>query len=94
VALLGYGLSGRYFHAPLINADPHLELAAIVTADPARRNQASTEHPNAAIYNSADEVWSNAKEFDLAVIATANSAHVPQTRAASVSYTHLRAHET
>jgi predicted dehydrogenase len=30
-ALIGYGLAGAVFHAPLLTAIPGLELAAIVT---------------------------------------------------------------
>ena len=36
IALIGYGLAGRVFHAPLIAATEGLELAAIVTADEGR----------------------------------------------------------
>lgn len=82
VALLGYGLSGRHFHAPLIAADPRLQIAAIVTADPVRRAQAAAEHPDAQVLSSADQVWQDPDSIDLAVIATANAAHVPQARAA------------
>ena len=31
VALIGYGLAGEAFHAPLIGTEPNLELAAVVT---------------------------------------------------------------
>ncbi len=34
VVLVGYGLGGRVFHAPLVSAAPGLALDAIVTADP------------------------------------------------------------
>jgi predicted dehydrogenase len=30
VGLIGFGLAGRYFHAPLIHAVPGLQLAAVV----------------------------------------------------------------
>ena len=36
VGIIGYGLAGRVFHAPLIAATPGLEVAAIVTSDPGR----------------------------------------------------------
>lgn len=53
-----------------------------MTADPTRREQATAEHPGVIVYDSADQVWDNSGSFDLAVIATANAAHVPQARAA------------
>lgn len=80
VVLLGYGLAGRVFHAPLIGAEPGLELAAVVTGDPERQAQAREYLPGVRILTSADEAWSSGA--DLAVIATANSAHVPQATAA------------
>ena len=41
VGLLGYGLAGSVFHAPLIAATPDLELVAVVTRDPERRAKLS-----------------------------------------------------
>jgi len=89
VALLGYGLAGRVFHGRLIDAEPGLEISAIVTADPERRAQAAADFPNAQILASADEVWDHSDGFDLAVIATANSAHVPQATAALQAGLHV-----
>ena len=45
VALLGYGVAGEHFHAPLINATPGLELAAIVTSNAERAARASARYP-------------------------------------------------
>lgn len=78
--LLGYGLAGRVFHAPLIGAEPGLELIAVVTSDPERQAQARADLPGVDILTSADDAWRC--DADLAVIATANSAHVPQATAA------------
>ncbi|MFZ8980899.1 MAG: Gfo/Idh/MocA family oxidoreductase [Candidatus Nanopelagicales bacterium] len=78
--LLGYGLAGRVFHAPLIGAEPDIEIAAVVTSDPARQQQVRDDLPGVSILTHADEAWD--QDFDLAVIATANSAHVPQATAA------------
>lgn len=82
VVLLGYGLAGRVFHAPLITAAPDMEIVAVVTSDPTRQAQARADLPGVEILATADEAWQRADDFDLAVIATANSAHVPQATAA------------
>lgn len=82
VALIGYGLAGSVFHAPLIVAEPGLELAAIVTANDARRTQARGAHPAAQLLGSPDEVWAARDRFDLVVVAAANRAHVSLARAA------------
>jgi scyllo-inositol 2-dehydrogenase (NADP+) len=81
VALLGYGLAGAVFHAPLIAAVDGLELAAIVTSDADRRSRAARDHPEAALLRSPDEVWERAGELELAVVATANRVHASLARA-------------
>ncbi len=82
VALLGYGVAGEHFHAPLIAATPGLELAAIVTSDPERSGRAEQRYPAARGLPSADAVWSDAQRYDLAVIATPNASHHALTLAA------------
>ncbi|HEX7464630.1 MAG TPA: Gfo/Idh/MocA family oxidoreductase [Actinomycetota bacterium] len=68
VGLIGFGLAGAVFHAPLIVATQGLRLTSIVTADPARRERAAREHPGARLLPSADELWSYAGDHDLVVI--------------------------
>jgi scyllo-inositol 2-dehydrogenase (NADP+) len=76
VALLGYGLAGSIFHAPLIAATPGLGLATIVTSSPERANGAAAEHPGARIETDHDAVWERAGEHDVAVVASPNATHV------------------
>ena len=82
VGLIGYGLGGRAFHAPLVAAVPGMRLAAIVTRDPERVAQARADHPGAEIVDSAERLWARAGELDLVVVASPNRLHVPQARAA------------
>jgi predicted dehydrogenase len=82
VALLGYGLAGAVFHAPLIAAVDGLELAAIVTRNEERRSRARRGHPGAVLLGSAEDVWERAGELDLVVVASPNRFHVPLARAA------------
>ena len=82
VAIIGYGLAGRVFHGPLVAATPGLEVAAIVTADPARRSQASLAHPRAALLETPEQVWERAGELDAVAVAAPNAAHVPLATAA------------
>jgi predicted dehydrogenase len=77
VAIIGYGLAGSVFHAPLIAATPGLELAAVVTSNPERAAQAAADHPGASVLAAPDEVWRRADSLDLVVIATPNSSHAP-----------------
>jgi predicted dehydrogenase len=82
VALIGFGLGGRAFHAPLIGATPGLRLATIVTANPERRAEAARAFPDAHLAESADWIWANADRHDLVVITTPNRYHMPLARAA------------
>src|SRR4029077_17337878 len=57
VALIGYGLGGSKFHAPLISTTPGLTLAAIVTHDPARRERAQRDYPGVRLFDTSDDLW-------------------------------------
>jgi predicted dehydrogenase len=82
VGLLGYGVAGRVFHAPLLAACPDLELAAVVTASPERRAQLRAEHPRAVALEHGDQLWERAGDLDLVVVATPNRHHVEHALAA------------
>jgi scyllo-inositol 2-dehydrogenase (NADP+) len=82
VAVIGFGLGGRVFHAPLVDATPGLRVATIVTADPGRQAAARARYPGAEVAAAADAVWSAAGDHDLVVITTPNVAHVPLALAA------------
>jgi predicted dehydrogenase len=82
VGLLGYGLAGRVFHAPLIAACPGLQLAAVVSRDPERRAALHAAHPDATALDTPEQLWERASELDLVVVATPNRSHVPLARAA------------
>jgi scyllo-inositol 2-dehydrogenase (NADP+) len=77
VALIGYGLGGQSFHAPVIAATPGMRLAAIVTGNADRQRQAATEHPGARIVDAADALFRDPSGIDLVVISTPNRTHVP-----------------
>jgi scyllo-inositol 2-dehydrogenase (NADP+) len=79
-AVIGYGLSGRIFHAPFLAADPRFSIAAISTSDPARQARAAEDHPGARIYGSPEELL--AQSFDLVVLASPAHVHLEQGLAA------------
>jgi scyllo-inositol 2-dehydrogenase (NADP+) len=74
VAIIGYGLSGRFFHAPLIAATEGLGVAHVVTSNPVRRRQVAVEHPRAEVVPSVPELWA-ADLPDLVVVASPNDSH-------------------
>ena len=71
VGLVGFGLAGRAFHAPVIRAVPGLHLAAIVQRS---GTEAAEKYPDVRIVRSLDELLSIA-EIRLVVIATPNDTH-------------------
>lgn len=81
VGLLGYGLAGRVFHAPLIAATDGLELAAVVTRDPDRRAQVRHAYPGTQLFDRSEDLVGSGG-IDLVVVATPNRSHVPMARLA------------
>lgn len=81
VGLIGYGLAGSVFHAPLICTTDGLELAAIVTGSVERIAQARATHPSASVIATTDELWA-VDDIDVVVIATPNTSHAPLASAA------------
>jgi scyllo-inositol 2-dehydrogenase (NADP+) len=93
VALAGYGVGGRFFHAPLIASTPGLELVSVVTNNDGRRAQVAADWPSGAadagggvgagavaVVDSVEDAF--ARGCELLVISTANETHVPLARAA------------
>jgi predicted dehydrogenase len=74
VAIIGYGVSGRFFHAPLIAATHGLELASVVTASAARRREVAAEHPGVQVVASVRELWEGTAP-ELVVVAAPNNVH-------------------
>ncbi|ASF08066.1 putative oxidoreductase [Nocardia brasiliensis NBRC 14402] len=77
VAVIGYGLAGSVFHAPLIATEPRMRVAAVVTSSAERAAQAEREHPGVRVLATADELFAGPGELDLVVVATPNRTHAP-----------------
>jgi scyllo-inositol 2-dehydrogenase (NADP+) len=76
VGLIGFGLAGRAFHAPVIRTVPGLHLAAILQRS---GNEAAEKYPDVRIARSLEELLSMA-EIRLIVIATPNDTHYSLAR--------------
>jgi scyllo-inositol 2-dehydrogenase (NADP+) len=76
VGLIGFGLAGRSFHAPVIRAVPGLRLAAIFERS---GNAAAEKYPDVRIVRTLDELLA-IQEIRLIVIATPNESHFPLTQ--------------
>jgi scyllo-inositol 2-dehydrogenase (NADP+) len=76
VGLVGFGLAGRAFHAPVIRAVPGLHLAAILQRS---GNEAAEKYPDVRIVRNLDALLA-IEEIQLIVIATPNETHYPFAR--------------
>jgi predicted dehydrogenase len=76
VGLIGFGLAGRAFHAPVIRAVPGLRLAAILQRS---GSEAAEQYPDVRIVRSVEELLS-IESIRLIVIATPNDTHYPFAR--------------
>lgn len=85
VGLIGFGLSGRYFHAPFLKVNPHFSLTKVVT-----RNAAAVHEfdPAIAVVNSAEELLADTS-IDLVFICTPNDLHFPYAKAALEAGKHV-----
>jgi len=82
VAIIGYGLAGAVFHAPLVAAEPRMRVAAVVTSSTERAEQARAEHPGVRVLAYPDELFADPGQADLVVVASPNSSHAPLAHAA------------
>jgi scyllo-inositol 2-dehydrogenase (NADP+) len=71
VGLIGFGLAGRAFHAPVIRAVPGLRLAAILQRS---GNDAAAQYPDVRIVHSVEELLAM-EAIRLVIIATPNKTH-------------------
>ncbi|MDN6297810.1 MAG: oxidoreductase [Halomonas sp.] len=78
VGLVGYGMAGRTFHAPLIQASPELELTAVVSRHAER---ILSDLPGVEVLSRLEYLLER-HDIDLIVIATPNEAHFANAGAA------------
>jgi len=78
IALIGFGLAGKAFHAPLVAATPGLELAVVVTS---RAAEVGASYPGTAVVPTHEAVLED-QSIDLVVLATPDHLHAAQALAA------------
>ncbi len=78
VGIAGYGLAGRYFHAPLLKGCG-FEVACVQTANKERAQHAVEDFPHVKVVSTINELIS--MRLDLLVVASANIVHAEQALA-------------
>jgi scyllo-inositol 2-dehydrogenase (NADP+) len=76
VGLIGFGLSGQTFHAPMIAAVPGLELTCVVERS---GELAQKKYPQARVVRTVEELLAD-ERIKLCVIATPNESHFELAR--------------
>src|SRR6202020_2105060 len=77
VGLIGFGMAGQAFHAPVIRGVPGMELACILER---RGTRAQEKYPEVRVARTLDELLAD-RQIQLCVIATPNDSHVDLARA-------------
>jgi predicted dehydrogenase len=77
VGLIGFGLAGQAFHAPVIRAVPGMELACIVERSGTRARE---KYPDVRVARTVEELLAD-EEIQLCVVATPNDSHFELARA-------------
>ncbi|WP_349899886.1 Gfo/Idh/MocA family protein [Parafrigoribacterium soli] len=80
--IIGFGLSGRVFHAPFVATNPAYSLDLITTSDPGRAADARRMHPGAEILETPAQLLAKAKDLDLVILASPAHVHLEHGRAA------------
>lgn len=89
VAVVGYGLSAKVFHIPLILALPNdFKLYGIVQRTPKPNDDASQDHPGIQFWHSVEEVYKD-PEVDIVVITSIPATHYPMCKAALQAGKHV-----
>ena len=77
VGLIGFGLAGQAFHAPVIRGVPGMELACILER---HGSKAKEKYPEVRVARTLDGLLSD-KTIQLVVVATPNDSHFSYTKA-------------
>ncbi len=72
-AVIGYGLGGAAFHAPLLAALPEFDLVAVVTGNGERAAAVASRYPGTRVVAEVAELY--ALGIDVAVVTTPNITH-------------------
>ncbi len=85
VGIVGYGLSGAVFHAPLISSIGGFKLKKIVSSKP---SEVKASYPSVEVVSTTSELMAD-PEIGLVVIGAPNSTHFPVAKEALMAGKHV-----
>jgi scyllo-inositol 2-dehydrogenase (NADP+) len=86
--IIGYGLSGRVFHAPFIDVVEGFELSKISTSNPVRQKTAKERYPVTEIVPEPDSII-NDPDIDLVIVTSPNTDHFRWSKEALLAGKHV-----
>lgn len=88
VGLIGFGMAGQVFHAPILTSVPGFRLHKIFERKQHHQELARTLYPSAQIITETEDIFSDSV-IDLVVIATPNILHFPLAKQALLKGKHV-----
>lgn len=84
-AIVGFGISGQCFQAPIINFCKELDLVAVVSSN---AQKVHTQLTDVKVYSEINEMLAD-ESIELVIISTPNNLHVPQAKLALSAGKHV-----
>lgn len=88
VGLIGFGIGGQVFHAPIITSVDGLRLHKVSARRPEQLEILRQRYPDTRIVDNADAII-HADDIDLVVVATSNDVHYSLAKAALLAGKHV-----
>ena len=88
VGLIGFGMGGRVFHAPIISSIPEFKLLKIRESRNENIAIATSRYPAAQIVKDVKEIFEDSR-IDLVIIATPNASHLSLAKEALLAGKHV-----
>ena len=85
MGLIGYGMAGSVFHAPLITATEGMTLKTVVSSDPAKVKK---DYPNVSVVPDVAELLAD-PEIDVVIVASPNLTHYQYAKQALEAGKHV-----
>lgn len=86
--IIGFGLSGRVFHAPFIDVVEGFELSMISTSKQENKEIIQHRYPHTTVVEDANAILSN-PEIDLVIVTSPNTSHFKWAKEALLANKHV-----
>jgi len=88
VAIIGYGMSGKYFHVPPLYTHQNYTIKYVMTTNMDRKAELEKEYPKVIVIDRFETALLD-EEVDLIIIATSNDVHYAYTKLALEHFKHV-----